>query len=874
MHLPRSPLGSSLRPPVGTPPRSSLRRGATVWAATAATAAALLAAPSAAAAPAPDAPPARTTAAEVDPGVTATVAAGREATFFVVLAGQADLSRAHGQRGHARKARATFDALRAEAGRSQRALTRFLDDAKVGYESYWIANAVKVTGGKALVEKLAARPDVAALRQERHYALDTAAQGPVTAAATATTADGAVTPEWGVKDIKADQVWSQYDDRGEGIVVANIDSGVQYDHPALKANYRGSLGDGTFSHDYNWYDPTGQCTGGVPCDNNGHGTHTMGTIAGAGGIGVAPGTTWIAAKGCEARSCSDSSLLKSGQWILAPTDRTGQNPRPDLAPDIVNNSWGGGNTTFYQDIIEAWNAAGIFEAFAAGNSGDGTTCSTSEAPGAQAPAYGVGAYDATGRIASFSGFGPSRVDGSTKPDISAPGVDVRSSWPGGLYRSLSGTSMATPHVAGAVALLWSAAPSLIGDIDATRAVLDDSARDVDDTHCGGTADANNVWGEGRLDVLGAVDRAPHTAATLTGTVTDRATGTPLPGITVTAGSASGDGRRSVTTDAAGSYRLTLTAGTYTLTAAGYGYRDLVQDGLTVTTGQAATRDLALDTVPAHAVSGTVLDVTGKPLKGATVRFTDAPLAPVVTDASGAFRFPAVAEGSFTLTAAPAAPFLCNGTYRAPLTVDGTEDVTAALPARTDDSGNSCLPAAYSWVGATTRVALSGDENATTVALPFPVRFYGVGYTQAHVTTNGLVNLLSPRLGDYANTTLPNANQPNGILAAFWDDLTLDARSAVKTGTTGTPGQRRFAIVWENAAFAADTSQRVTFEAVFEEATGAVVLQYQSIGSGSYESGARATVGIENQAGTDALQYAADQPVLTDRSAIRISLKAA
>ncbi|MEU1227240.1 S8 family serine peptidase [Streptomyces sp. NPDC005828] len=848
MHPPRSPL------------RSPLRRGTTVWAAAAATAAALLAAPAATAEPSPH--------ATVDPGVTAAVDAGGEATFFVVLADRADLSRARAQRGHEKKARAAFDELRTEAARSQASLTRFLDAAKVGHESYWIANAVKVTGGKALVERLAARPDVAALRQERHYALDAVEQNSGTAA------EDAATPEWGVKDIKADQVWSQYDNRGEGIVVANVDSGVQFDHPALKGNYRGNLGDGTFSHDYNWYDPTGQCTDGTPCDNNGHGTHTMGTIAGAGGIGVAPGAKWIAAKGCEARSCSDSALLKSGQWILAPTDRNGQNPRPDLAPDIVNNSWGGGNTTFYQDIITSWNAAGIFEAFAAGNSGNGVSCSTTEAPGAQAPAYGVGAYDADGKIAGFSGFGPSLVDGSMKPNISAPGVNVRSSWPGGLYRAISGTSMATPHVAGAVALLWSSAPSLIGDIDATRAALNASARDVDDTHCGGTAAANNVWGEGKLDVLAAVDRAPHSAATVTGRVTDRATGAPLAGVTVTATATPGGSRRSVTSDASGSYRLTLAAGTYALTAGGYGYRDLTENGLTVTTGQALGHDLALDAVPAHAVTGTVLDVTGRPLKGATVRFADAPLAPAVTDASGAFRFPAVAEGSFTLTATPAAPVLCNGDYRAVLAVDGDENVTAALPARTDASGNGCLPAAYSWTAATTKLALSGDENAKTIALPFPVSFYGVTYDRASVTTNGLVNFLAPRLGDYANTALPSPGQPNGILAAYWDDLVLDSKSAVRTGTSGTAGQRRFAIVWENAAFAADTTERVTFEAVFEEATGAIVLQYQSIGTDPLEAGGSATVGIENQAGTDALQYSFDEPVLKDRSALRIFPEAA
>ncbi|MFE7704828.1 S8 family serine peptidase [Streptomyces sp. NPDC057486] len=849
MHLPRSP-----------------RRRTAAWAAAALTAAAVLTGPAPAfAQPPADAGP---VTAKVDSAVLDTVEHGKESTFFVVLKPRADLSAAEGRRTHADKARSAFTALREKAESSQAPLRTFLDRKRVGYQSYWIANALKVTGDEKLVTALAERSDVKSIRKERTYHLDRIEQNSVTDAAA--DADPAAA-EWGVKDIKADQVWSHYDDRGEGIVIANVDSGVQYDHPALVGNYRGNLGDGTFSHDYNWYDPTGQCTGGVPCDNNGHGTHTMGTMVGAGGVGVAPGATWIAAKGCESRSCSDSSLLAAGQWILAPTDHNGQNPKPEMAPDIVNNSWGGGDTTFYQDIVEAWNAAGIFEAFAAGNDGDGTTCSTAHAPGSQAPSYGVGAYDVNGRIADFSGFGPSLVDGSAKPNISAPGVNVRSTWPGSTYKALNGTSMATPHVAGAAALLWSAAPSLIGRIDETRAILNDGAVDVDDTHCGGTADMNNVWGEGKLDILASVDAAPRSAATVTGTVTDRATGRPVSGVTVKA--QAGTAKRSVTTAADGTYKLNLTAGTYTLAVSGYGYASATEDGFVVTTGEKVTKNLALDAVPAHAVSGTVLDVTGKPLKGATVRFTDAPLAAVTSDSDGAFRFPSVAEGSFSLTATPAAPVLCNGVLTTTVAVDGDETVKAALPNRTDAAGNSCAPATYNWVSGRTKVALSGDENARTVSLPFPVTFYGVKYTSAGITTNGLVNFLEPRLGDYTNTALPGATKPNGIVAAFWDDLTVDARASVKTATNGTAGARTFAIVWENVAFASDTSQRVTFEALFDEATGAITLQYQSIGTASLETGAKATIGIENQAGTDALQYSFNESVLTDKSAVRISSKA-
>ncbi|MFC8969869.1 S8 family serine peptidase [Streptomyces sp. NPDC057094] len=848
MHLPRPP-----------------RRRHAVWAAAAITAAALLTAPL----PAAAADSGTTPSAKVDSALSTAVAKGGDATFFVVLKDQADLSAARKKKSHAAKAEAAYSRLRAHARTSQKSIDSFLDGAKVGHTDYWIANAVQVTGGQDLVAKLARRSDVASVVKARTYQLDDVrtADTKITTSRTDSSANGDDTPEWGVSDIKADQVWDKYGTRGEGIVIASVDSGVQYDHPDLVAQYRGNNGDGTFTHDYNFYDPSGTCPAdGTPCDNNGHGTHTMGTMVGKHGIGVAPNATWIAAKGCEASSCSDASLLAAGQWILAPTDHTGQNPRPDLAPNIVNNSWGGGDTTFYQDIVESWNAAGIFEAFAAGNDGDGVTCSTAHAPGSQETSYGVGAYDSTGRIASFSGFGPSLVDGSAKPNISAPGVAVESTWPGSSYKTESGTSMATPHVAGAVALLWSAAPSLIGNIEETRDLLNEGARDVDDTHCGGTADMNNVWGQGKLDILASVDKAPHTAGTVTGKVTDRATGAALSGVTVKATNAT-SGTRTVATGTDGSYALALTPGTYDLNVGGYGYADGSATGVTVTENGSVTQDFALTAVAVHRVTGTVLDVTGKPLAGASVELKGAPAAPVTTNAKGAYTFPKIAEGAYTLTVQPAAPTLCNGVYSGGATVgagDLIKDVR--VPARSDASGNSCAPAAYSWIAGTKKVALSGDEDATTITLPFSVKHYGVGYSTASVTTDGLVNFLAPRIGDYTNTALPTVRNPNGFIAPLWDDLTLDKKSSVQTATTGTKGSRTFAIVWNDAAYATGGAGRATFEVLFDEATGAVTLQYKSVA----DHGAGATVGIQNQAGSDALQYSYDQPVVTDGSAVRFT----
>ncbi|MGW4389633.1 S8 family serine peptidase [Streptomyces sp. NPDC004685] len=859
MHLPRPP-----------------RRRSASWAAAAFTATALAAGvmPAVAA----DTPSAADTAAaaKIDSSLSSAVAKGGDATFFITLKSEADLSGAKKQKTHAKKATAAYKELRAHADDSQASLRSFLDKKKVGHKDYWIANTIQVTGDKTLVDELAKRSDVASIVKERSFKVDddVTSDKKVTtsrtkAAGTDSSADGAgdTTPEWGVADVKADQVWDQYKDRGEGIVIANVDTGVQYDHPDLVKQYRGNNGDGTFTNDYNFYDPSGNCgTSGTPCDNQGHGTHTMGTMVGANGIGVAPNAKWIAAKGCESDQCSEENLLAAGQWILAPTDHNGQNPRPDLAPNIVNNSWGQKESTtpFYEDIIDAWNSAGIFEAFAAGNDGDGTTCSTAHPPGAQVSTYAVGAYDSAGKIAGFSGFGPSPVDGSAKPNIAAPGVNVQSTYPGSKYATESGTSMATPHLAGAVALLWSAAPSLIGNIDETRKLLGEGARDVDDTHCGGTAGMNNVWGEGKLDILSSIDKAPHTAVDVTGKITDKDTGAAVSGVTVKATGA--DGTHTVTTGPSGAYKLSLTPGTYDFTISGYGYADKTVSGVELTTGNPLAQDIALTALPVHKVSGTVLDVAGKPLAKATVEVTGTPVASVTTGTTGTFTLPKVAEGTYTLKVTPAAPVLCNGEYTAELKVDGDETRTVQLPNRTDNSGNSCAPATYSWISGSSKVSLSGDEDAKTVSLPFPVSFYGVKYTSAAVTTDGLINFLSPRIGDYANEALPTEAQPNGIVAPFWDDLTLDKKSSVQTATTGKTGSRKFAVVWNNVLFADGGSNRATFEAVFDEATGAITFQYQSVAG----KGASATVGIENQAGTDALQYSYDQAVLTNGSAIRIA----
>jgi subtilisin family serine protease len=445
--------------------------------------------------------PGAASGASVDGQVLAELADRGTTDFFVYLREQADLSPARSIAGKAAKGRFVYQTLTSTAEASQAGLRAQLTAAGAEFTPFWIANVVLVRGDQRLLSSIAARSDVARIEAHQTWQIPAPTRSPDDV--------GINVVEWGVLNINADDVWNEFGVTGQGTVVGNIDTGVDFNHPAVVGQYRGNTGSG-FNHNFNWFDPTGIC-GNTPCDNNDHGTHTMGTMVGDDGgsnqIGVAPGAEWIAAKGCGTSSCSDTHLLASGQWMVAPTDLNGNNPNPAMAPDVVNNSWGGGRgDTWYQATINAWISAGIFPMFSAGNSGPG--CNTANSPGDNLPAYAVGAYDINNNIAGFSSRGSSGVSGSEiKPNIAAPGVSVRSSVNGGGYANFSGTSMASPHAAGVVALAWSAEPALRGDINGTRAVLDDTARDVSATGCGGSVDDNNIFGEGRIDALAAVEEA-------------------------------------------------------------------------------------------------------------------------------------------------------------------------------------------------------------------------------------------------------------------------------------------------------------------------------------------------------------------------------
>ncbi|KAF0694283.1 Aste57867_14831 [Aphanomyces stellatus] len=395
-------------------------------------------------------------------------------------------------------------ALQSQATKSQSCVARVLGgDAytHVQRQSFWIANVMHVKHAPScLVQALAKCAAVSAITLEPTFPLR--ALPP----AQAYTNDVALLedymPQWGVDKIGAPAVWATT--RGQGVVVGIIDSGVLHTHEALAGKWRSSHG---------WFDPQGQTL--LPSDGNGHGTHVLGTILGANGIGVAPDATFVACNGCPGGTCIGSAVLACAQFLLCPTDPMGGDRNCSMHPHVINNSWGGPSVgPWFDAAIAAWRLAGIVPIFAAGNGG--ATCDTVTSPGDSTQAIAVGATgnggtnSGTDELAYFSSRGGSSDD-VIKPDLVAPGYFVLSAFASSesSYAYMAGTSMAAPHVTGAVALLLSRNLSATYD-DVYRQLTTTAVTSTlvpTNQNCGGVADAtfpNNNYGFGRVDVSRAM----------------------------------------------------------------------------------------------------------------------------------------------------------------------------------------------------------------------------------------------------------------------------------------------------------------------------------------------------------------------------------
>ncbi|GIV64345.1 MAG: hypothetical protein KatS3mg045_1684 [Bellilinea sp.] len=541
-----------------------------------------------------DLPPA-SSGVEVQSEVLQTLAEDGRADFILVMAEQPDLSAAYEMDWEAR-GWYVYNTLKETAERTQAPVIAALEAAGVRYQSFIAGNEIYVfDGSRAVLTSALWAGEIQEVRAPVEITLaaprfELIQPGPAPQNLIQTTA-------WGLADTHALDFWTQFGLRGEGVRVASIDTGAQWDHPALREAY--ACKDNPSSPAC-WRDATALCPSSLPCDDHGHGTHTIGTMIGSDSptvserVGMAPGTQWIACKGCNSASCSGLHLAACADWLLAP----GGNP--NNRPQVVNNSWGGpGGNLWFAVKVDAWRAAGIFPVFSAGNDGD-KGCSSLNSPGDYPQSFSVAAHSQSGLIASFSSRGPSTIAGQpyTKPNLSAPGVSILSAWPGNAWVYSSGTSMAAPHVAGAAALLYSCAPALRGNMTALFELLQQTADPPIFSGSCGTPDgglSNYTYGYGYLNVLRA-GQAACPIGQVQGNVRALSTSQPIPNSRVVL-TWIGTPRQLVA-DLAGFFQTSVVAQTYQVTAWAEDFCAATRQ-VRVSQGNTTSVDLSLIECPNH-----------------------------------------------------------------------------------------------------------------------------------------------------------------------------------------------------------------------------------------------------------------------------------
>ncbi len=477
---------------------------------------------------------------KIAPEIRAALDRGESADVLLIFKEKADLRAAKTLKTKTEKARFVFATLQETASRAQQNALKILNENGASANTLFLVNALAVEKADAtLLRKLSELPEIEAISADPWVEFS----DPVETTQTAGASSDRSGIEWGIAKIHAPEVWAMgY--TGQGITVGGADTGYDWTHPAIQAKYRGWTGDvATSQHNYNWHDaihdlnPLNNDTLGnpginscglnspIPCDDSRHGTHTMGTMTGddeqGNQIGVAPGARWMACRNMERGWGKPSSYIECFQWFMAPTDLGGLNPDPDRAPHVVNNSWFCSseegcidltvNELIHTAVINL-KASGVVVVVSNGNAGP--NCSTTVGPATYfEESFSVGSTRSDDFISKFSSRGPVLIDGSNrmKPNVSAPGSDVRSSTPGGNYDTFSGTSMAGPHVVGLVALVLSANPALAGYVDDIENIVEQTAIYFADTlDCDpslGVARPNHAYGWGRVDALGAVQAA-------------------------------------------------------------------------------------------------------------------------------------------------------------------------------------------------------------------------------------------------------------------------------------------------------------------------------------------------------------------------------
>lgn len=426
---------------------------------------------------------------KVSPGLRTAASESETITFMVAFRARTSLDGVPTGSSTEDRSSEVVRRLQASADDSQGWVRDFLRRSRAEFQPFWIVDAIRVTGSRDLLDTLAARPEVSFIDTVKVFPAPHQGEG------SAADVLAAASVKWNIDRVGAPEVWAT-GNTGQGVVVADMSSGVQGDHPALAARYRG---------DHGWFDPRDHSP--APKDAVGTGTGLTGIMVGSEGIGVAPGAKWIAAKACDLNGCAEPDILEAGQWLLCPTDTDGANPDCSKAPNIVNIGWNGGvGNPFFDEVIQAFHTAGILPFVGIGN--NGPSCNTAASPAdSEAGVIASGATDKSDNLAPFSSRGPT-YHGRVKPDLVAPGAGITTADHHGGYTMREGTQFASAHTAGVAALLLNAKPQSTYDEMVSALSSGASVLGTDGTsNCGDISSntaPNNESGYGLLNAPNSV----------------------------------------------------------------------------------------------------------------------------------------------------------------------------------------------------------------------------------------------------------------------------------------------------------------------------------------------------------------------------------
>ncbi len=790
------------------------------------------------------------------------------------------------------RARIVITTLQEKANSTQHQIKNYLNQKLSSgevkqFQSFWITNLIMVEATRNIIEELAQNEeielmDIDALLQRDPYIFEGIAPAKTEAV------------EIGLKVINADKVW-KLGITGQGRLLMNIDTGVEGTHPALNSRWRGNF----VPANQAWFDPETNTTSPTDCDN--HGTHTMGIMlgrAGADTIGVAPDAQWIAAKTiCSSPHTSKS--ISAFQWAMNPDGNP--NTITDM-PDVISNSWYDPNATdectgIYKTTFDAVEAAGIAIVFSAGNNGPNPSTITKpkNINTNEVNVFAVGNINGNTAgypIASSSSRGPSTCGGTgsllIKPEVVAPGTSVRSSIRGGGYGTLSGTSMAAPHVGGAIALLKQAFPNLTGT--QLKYALYNTAVDL------GTAGEDNTYGMGLIDVyaaflyLGNRDSVPPSRITNLSVVEVGSNHVRLSWAAPFDASPGGVVEYDLRYSTVGPINDTLAFNAAikvlnppTPDSAGRTQTFILEKLAFNTTYYFAIRSrdvwnnwsLVSNSVAGTTLAKPVISVLPDSLnliKPINITFQDSIRIRNTSNQASTLQFQIQTQNhtfptkNFELSLQPILnevqpiqnKLIDQAGNGLSILGSGGPDLFGY---RWKDSREPNGPT-FSW----TSIAESGtpisltDDSYSAQTLNFQFPFYGTNYSTVEVVSNGYLRFTTYTSTYPTNGTIPSTAAPNNSIYGFWDDLNPGAGGNVYVLKTAD----KFIVEFNNVPRYNDATSRVTFQMEIQK-SGTIIYRYLRM-IGTLNS---ATIGIENATGTDGLLIAYNQTYVSDSLIVRI-----